>query len=708
MSLIRFLDSLSNRPLVISIRRGLTLMIPFMIMGSFAVFINNLPIHAYQDLMVRIIGENWKSFGDNIHSGTFAIMAVGMLLTISYSMASISPRALQQEVNPMIASIVSLACLFATMHVENGFLNVDWLGPLGVFLAIVIACLSVNIFIFLSTISWLKVKVYSNAAEPIIAQAMSALLPALGTVALFALLHSIMADLGIPDIYAAMNVAIKNTFVGMSSSLFTALIFVILIHVSWFFGIHGNNALEPVTQSLFVPALTVNQHLVAQGYPPTEIFTKQFFDVFVFLGGSGATLCLIAAILISLRRSNTKQIALISTLPSIFNVNELMVFGVPIAFNFYLLIPFVILPALLTIITFFAMAWGLVPFTIASVDWTTPILLGGYMATNSVAGSLLQLFNFLVGILVYLPFIRMHEKHLAQGEEETMQNLLHEVSHLMGRREMILLNRRDSVGNMARFLVSDLEYDLRNGKIKLEYQPRVNAQNHITGMEALLRWRHDHYGLISPPIAIALAEETGLIHGLGIWIIRTACRQFKKWNDEGLTDLSLSINLTPTQLDDTTLPYQINSVLLETGIQPHQIELEITEQAALGGFKRLTLLNEIKEMGLHLAMDDFGMGHSSLIYLKEFNLDTVKLDGSLVREVLTNDKCKEIINSIVNLCRSMEINVIAEYVETEAQQKALLALGCSDYQGFLYSPALPPDELMKFYLAHQGNDSIVL
>jgi len=696
-SFLRYLNSLSDRPLFISIRRGLTLMIPLMIMGAFAVFFNNLPIHAYQDYMVRVFGESWTSFGIYVHRGTFAIMAVGMLLTISYSMASISPIALKHEVNPMIASIVSLACLFSIMHVEDGYMKIDWMGPLGVFIGILIACFSVYIFLYLSSIKWLKVRVYSNAADQNISQAMSALLPALLTVSLFALFHVFMAHLGINDIYEAMSISIKNIFNSMSSSLPTALTFVILIHLCWFFGIHGNNVLEPVTQSLFTPALAVNQHLVAQGLPPIEIFTKQFFDVFVFLGGSGATLCLIAALLLNTRRSNTKQIAMISTLPSIFNVNELMVFGIPIVFNFYLIIPFVILPALLTIITFAAMSWGMVPLTIAPVEWTTPILLGGYKACGSIAGSVLQLFNFLVGVLIYLPFIRMYEKHMAQGDEETMQNLLYEVNHRSDKKAKFLLNRRDSVGNMARLLLNDLEQDLRNGKIRLEYQPQVNAQDRMTGVEALLRWRHDYYGPIAPPIAIALAEETGLNNELGRWIIRTACEQLKKWSDEGLTELTLSINITPSQLDDNNLPREIYSIITAIGIQPRQVELEITEQAALGGLKRLELLHELKEIGLRLAMDDFGMGHGSLMYLKEFSLDTIKLDGSLVRDVLTNDKCSEIIYAIIQLCRSIGIGVIAEYVETEAQKNALLDLGCLDYQGFLYSPSLPPDDLREFY-----------
>lgn len=696
-AILKRLNTFSDKPLLISIRRGLTLMIPLLIIGAFAVFINNIPIPAYQHYMTGLFGENWKNFGGYVQLGTFSIMAVGMVLTISYSAASISPLALKHEVNPMIASIVSLACLFTILHVENGYISFSWLGPLGVFVSILTACISVYLFLWLSSFSRLKIRVYSNAADASITQAMASLLPALLTISCFAGFHVIMAFLGFHDIYASLNNAVKHIFMNRSADLSTAIIFVIFIHLGWFFGIHGNNALEQVTQSLFTPALAVNQQLAAQGLPPVEIFTKQFFDVYVFLGGSGATLCLIAAVLLRTRRANTKQIAQISLLPALINVNEPVIFGIPIVLNFYLLIPFVALPVILTIITYAAMSWGMVPLTSAPVEWTTPILLGGYLTSGSLAGSLLQFFNFIVGMIIYLPFIRLYEKQMAHGEEETMHKLLKAVVHRHETKEATLLNQPDAVGHLARLLARDLERDLRDEKIRLEYQPQVNALDGVIGVEALLRWTHDYYGPVAPPIAVALAEETGLIHDLGKWIIKTACEQLKTWNNDGLNDLVMSINITPVQLDDRSLKNGIRQILKETGLNPRQIELEITEQAALGGFIRIERLHELKSLGLRLAMDDFGMGHGSLLYLKEFNLDTIKIDGALVRDVLTNDKCGEIINAIIKLSQSMGIRVIAEYVENEEQRNTLFELGCYDYQGFLYSPSIPPEYLKEFY-----------
>ncbi|HPJ34215.1 MAG TPA: EAL domain-containing protein [Spirochaetota bacterium] len=692
-----FIKKISSTLVMRSIRQGLTLMIPVMMIGSFALFFNNIPVDAYQEFMLGLFGPGWENLGIYIHRGTFAIMAAGMLLTISHSMAVNSIKARNHHVNPATASIISLASFFSLMHIQEGFLKFSCMGPLGVFIAIIVACTATPLFIFFSSVPKLKLRMYSNAADQTLTQSISALFPALATVSIFALLHLLLALSGIEDLHEAMNSGLQDLFSGMSSSLFTAVIFISLIHIFWFFGIHGSNVLEPVTQSLFVPALEVNRNLFLKGLNPTEIFTKQFFDVFVLLGGSGATLCLIIALLAGTRRSNTKQIAVISTPPALINVNEIMIFGVPVILNFYLLIPFIILPVILTLITYTAMSLGLVPLTIASVEWTTPVIIGGYTATGSFAGSLLQIFNLIVGVIVYLPFIRMHEKGLEKGQEELMNSLLKEVQHLDEKKELILLNRNDNIGNLARLLSSDLERDLNSGRISLVYQPQVNSDNRMFGMEALLRWKHNDFGPIPPPVTIALAEESPFIYDLGTWIIRTACMQMNIWNRAGLKNFSMSINLSPYQLDDPSLISKVKSILDTTGVKPSSLEIEITEQAALGGLERLGRLNELKGLGIKLAMDDFGMGHSSLMYLKELSLDTIKLDGALVHEVLTNEKCGEIISSIIQLGRSMNINVIAEYVDTEPQQRELVRLGCHLFQGFLYSPPLQPDELRAYY-----------
>ncbi len=702
-SMIMFI---SNTLIVNSIRHGLTLTIPVMVIGAFAIFINHLPVESYQKLMISIFGNDWSSFGVHIHRGTFSIMALGMLLTISYSIAKNSATAREHSINPMIVSIVSLASFFTIIHVDNGLIMINRLGALGVFVAIAVACTSSLLFIYIYSINILKIKIYSTAANQNLTHALSSLIPAFVIIAFFSLVHIFINSIGITDIHDSIYLLLNDLFSGKSPSLLTAVIFITLIHIFWFFGIHGNNVLEPITQNLFVPALQINQDLIAQGLQPTEIFTKQFFDIFVFIGGCGATLCLIIALLISRTRNNTKQIALISILPGIINVNEIIIFGVPVILNFYLLIPFVLLPILLTIITFGAITLGLVPHTIAMVEWTTPLIIGGYKATGSIAGPLLQIFNLIIGVLFYLPFILLQEKHLARGNQSVLQNLLQEVNHLQDIKKTILINRNDDVGDLSRVLAGDLNRSLNNGDIHLVYQPQINSSNRMIGMEALLRWDHPAFGPIAPPITIALAEETPAIHTLGLWIIKTACNQLSHWDSRGMKEPTLSINLSPLQLDNESLPEQILAILKDSGIPPSRLEIEITEQTALGGLKRLNKLHELKKTGIRLAMDDFGMGHSSLMYLKELNLDTIKLDGALIREVLTNNRCQEIVSSIVRLGSSFNFDIIAEYVDTPQQRIQLMALGCMNYQGYLFSPPLDPEELEKYY--RELNNTIYL
>ena len=183
---------------------------------------------------------------------------------------------------------------------------------------------------------------------------------------------------------------------------------------------HGNNILEPVAQNIFAPGAEINKVMLDKGMQPDIIFTKTFFDSFVLMGGVGATICLVIALLLVGIHRNQKGLAKLSFLPLLFNINELLVFGIPIVLNPIFLIPFVGVPLLLTLTSFLAMYSGLVPCTINAVEWTTPVILSGYAATSSVSGSLLQLFNLVLGVACYIPFVKLSE---SSSKEQLKINL---------------------------------------------------------------------------------------------------------------------------------------------------------------------------------------------------------------------------------------------------------------------------------------------
>jgi EAL domain-containing protein (putative c-di-GMP-specific phosphodiesterase class I) len=484
------------------------------------------------------------------------------------------------------------------------------------------------------------------------------------------------------------------------ANLGTALGFVLISHMFWIFGLHGTNIMEPVVNSVFVPNLELNSRAVEQGFEPTHMYSKEFFDIFVFPGGSGASICLIIAIIFLTKRTNTRQIALISSIPAIFNINEILIYGLPIVLNPFFAIPFVLTPAVLTLTTTAAMTAGLVPLAAASVNWTTPVLLSGFAATGSVSGSLLQLFNIFVGMACYAPFVILFQKHKAAEGRDALKGLTDCVSAGMQN----LTARGDSVGNLARGLAIVLKEDLQSAlsdcrdradcPLFLEYQPQINSGGKLHGVEALLRWKHPQLGMIPPPVTVALAEDSEIEDLLCRWTLRRSFRELKNWNKRGLKTI-LSVNLSPTQISDG-IAELVEHELTANSIDPKLIELEVTEQLALTSASRRRLAR-LKELGVRLAMDDFGMGHTSLMYLKEFDLSTLKLDGVLVRDIMDSATSRDIIASISHLADASGIEIIAEYVETREQSDMLRSLGVNIYQGYLYSKPLLPDKLLTYW-----------
>ena len=706
LSVISYLDNITDNVVLVAIRRGLIMMTPFMIMGAFAIFVNNLPIPAYQQAMLSFFGESWKVFGAYIFQGTFSIISIGINIAVSYSLVTEMKSRNNIniiDVSPIIGAMTSLSCLFVLFNVTNNAIRLEMLGAFGIFISMITALISTSVYVYMHRFKGLNIKLYSNTAG--FTQLMKAFFPAIITLLLFVLFRMILVAGGIDSIHTSKYDLLQHWFKGFSSEFSTGIVFVLLNQVLWFFGVHGGNALDSVGQSVFVPQMAQNQILVENGLAPAFIFTKDFFDVFVFMGGTGTTLALIIAVLLGIKRGgNIRQVAKLSLLPGLINVNEMVMFAIPVIFNFYLLIPFIFIPLILTLISYFAISIGLVPYTVASVEWTTPIIMGGYITTgNSVSGSILQIFNLSIAILCYLPFLRMYGKSFERDNKRTLYRLLDKVLKQSEQKSSMILQDQDTEGNMARNLVHDLKNDLKAGKLYMEFQPQINADNTIFGTEALVRWNHDQLGLIPPPVIIAIAEESSLMDELGNWIFAASISQYNTFKEAGFEDIIVSVNITPSQLDNTLLADDFIAICNSLNIPPKCIEIEITEQAALGGANRIKIINKLKEHGFHIAMDDFGMGHSSLMYLKEFNLSTIKLDGSLVKEILVNPSCCEIISSIVHLCKSMDIHIIAEFVETKEQRDLLEKLGCCCYQGYLYSKAVSPGDAISYFKSLSGS-----
>jgi diguanylate cyclase (GGDEF)-like protein/PAS domain S-box-containing protein len=243
----------------------------------------------------------------------------------------------------------------------------------------------------------------------------------------------------------------------------------------------------------------------------------------------------------------------------------------------------------------------------------------------------------------------------------------------------------------------NLHQALERGELELHYQPIWDrVRRRIVSVEALLRWNDPRRGIIAPGEFINLAEETGLILPIGDWVIRRTCEQVRQWRDAGLADLRVSFNISPHQLQQAEFIGVLREAIEAHDIDPRLLQIEITETAAMLNVERtMRLLGDIREMGVTIAIDDFGTGQSSLIYLKQFPIDTIKIDKAFLRDITEDETAAALVSYVINLAHTLRLNVVAEGVETEQQYSFLRHYACDQMQGFLFSRAVPPSEVIE-------------
>jgi diguanylate cyclase (GGDEF)-like protein len=249
-----------------------------------------------------------------------------------------------------------------------------------------------------------------------------------------------------------------------------------------------------------------------------------------------------------------------------------------------------------------------------------------------------------------------------------------------------------------------LETQLRNAleldQFKLHYQPKVDVSTgRVTGVEALLRWIHPELGLLPPMKFIPLAEEIGLIVSIGRWVLRTACAQNMAWQHQGLPPISMAVNLSPRQFSDENLLRDIDDALAESRMPPNLLQLEITESLVMSNVDRaISLLGAVRSRGIRLAIDDFGTGYSSMSLMKQFPIDTIKIDRSFVRHLPDDCQDKAIAQAIIGMGKALGLTVVAEGVETAEQDQFLRDQACDEIQGFLFSKPVPPEAIPSLLL----------
>lgn len=247
-------------------------------------------------------------------------------------------------------------------------------------------------------------------------------------------------------------------------------------------------------------------------------------------------------------------------------------------------------------------------------------------------------------------------------------------------------------------LEADLARAFQNGEFQIHYQPRLDARTRrVVAAEALLRWVSPTRGLVGPLEFIPVLEETGMIHLVGEWVLRSACEQHRCWADAGFAPVRVSVNISARQFQNPGFAATVTRILAATGVQPDAIELELTESLLITNPQQASVsLKALKALGLRLAIDDFGLGYSSLGYLRDFEVDCLKIDRSFVSDVTSNPRDRALAAAIVQLAGSLGISVVAEGVETDAQAAFFTELECNELQGFLFCKPLPATQITRY------------
>ncbi|QQZ40887.1 EAL domain-containing protein [Pseudomonas sp. SK3(2021)] len=268
----------------------------------------------------------------------------------------------------------------------------------------------------------------------------------------------------------------------------------------------------------------------------------------------------------------------------------------------------------------------------------------------------------------------------------------------------------DSEMRRRRELEKDLREALTREQFHLVYQPQISYRDHrVVGVEALLRWQHPEHGFVPPDLFIPLAEQNGTIIAIGEWVLDQACRQLREWHDLGFSDLRMAVNLSTVQLHHAELPRVVNNLLQIYRLPPRSLELEVTETGLMEDISTAAQhLLSLRRSGALIAIDDFGTGYSSLSYLKSLPLDKIKIDKSFVQDLLDDDDDATIVRAIIQLGKSLGMQVIAEGVETAEQEAYIIAEGCHEGQGYHYSKPLPARELSAYLKQAQRSNAAIL
>lgn len=457
---------------------------------------------------------------------------------------------------------------------------------------------------------------------------------------------------------------------------------VVVVHLIWWSsGIHGTHV-----YTIFADTT----------YLFEDIFTNVSAEVFLFnflvAGGAGATLSLVIAIIWKSKNYYTRKIGYLALPFSIFNINEILIFGLPMIMNFKFLIPFIGLPIINFFTTYAFFSYVSVPEIQNIITWSTPAIISGYLMGNGedFSFAFLQLFNIVLGVFIYLPFLKAYdEENKNSYDVNKLKDKFHIREQISNMQEIdFLKTQAEQIAEQT--VIHNLVDELVKGDLHLYYQPKIDAKtNEIYGFEALLRFENKK-GKILGPYFIPQLEQSGYAGVIDIWVINKISKDIAKWEEKNQS-YNISINISPESLSNRTV---VNKIIAK--LKNKNVSIEILERTFAKEHNIfLDNIKLLKDNGFIIYVDDFGTGFSSLQYLHILPVDKIKLDRTLLLNTKTNEG-KILYKDIAIMCKDLGYKIVSEGVETKEEEEFLKSIDIDILQGYLYSPAIAFDEVQNY------------
>ncbi|EIO3936709.1 EAL domain-containing protein [Vibrio vulnificus] len=660
-------------PSLQAIREGMIWLIPCLMLSAFALFFAS---------MGEFVGggrSGWINALYDVHNAIASFFPYLMTATISYVLA------MQWKLARPPMALLSIIFLLIVGHVVPAD---DTLKMFHIVIAIVTPLYAIPILAHLLHVPQLRIT-NSDSGGKLVKESLNLVLPALLTAFIVVVINYLIFSMisfgdGLKLVqldYANEPYEFGITFAAMNSLL-------------WFLGVHGYYALLPLVE-LLQQASSLNYSTFVAGGEGHYAMNLSMMGTFVFIGGSGATLSLVVAMLLFAKQKSLKLIAIASIPIGLINVNEILLFGLPIILNPRMFLPFFLTPAVHVVTTLLAIEIGFIDVPSASVPFNAPIIINAWLATSGDwGGVLLQLFNIAVGVVIYYPSVRNLNR--LYSNREIKIDFLDTV--YVRRREEADTLKDDPIATAndrarrAQEVEQRLEH-IGSKEFCLEYQPQVSHQTgRVVGCEALIRAIEPDGTLVYPGTFLPWLEEAGLMKDVDLWVLKTVAKDIQEWNRIGLY-VPVSINLTPAFLADQECMDKLEYILAPVASQVH---IEITEETLLVDEQVLARsFNLLHQLGVAVYIDDFGTGFSSLSYLNRFEVDAIKVDRSFVL-ALDNEKGKKVFMSLLSVAEQLGLEVVIEGVESQQQLNHIPAKEHISIQGWYYSRSLQHNSFIQY------------